>query len=407
MKKTIEYVLKDQRSKTCNMDTVEVMSPERIGKIRQFHNSFKEYTPTPLVGLHSLAKYLNLQSIYIKDESHRFNLNSFKVLGGAYAVGKYIAECLDMPVEDLSFEKLQADDIKAKLGEITFVTATDGNHGRGIAWAANALGQRCVVFMPKGTAEERLKNIQNQGAKASIVDMNYDDAVRHALNYAKAHNGVLIQDSAWPGYKKIPTWIMQGYGTVMAEVYEEIEKQGLKKPTHVFLQAGVGAFAGSMLGYAVALEKENYPKAIIVEPKEAACFYKSLKVDDGRPHIISGDMPTIMAGLACGEPSLIAWEILRDYGDAYLSCSDSLTALGMRVLGNPLKGDRKVISGESGAIGMGVLYALQKDEHLASLKEKLKLDENSVVLIISTEGDTYVEGYRKVVWEGAYPYNIG
>lgn len=406
MGKTIEYILKDDKNKIWNMDTVEVMSPEKIEKIRHFHKSFAEYTPTPLVRLQALAKHLNVKSIYIKDESKRFNLNSFKVLGGAYAVGKYIAECLDIPLEDLSFEKLQSQELKTKLGEITFVTATDGNHGRGIAWAANALGQRCVVFMPKGTAEDRLKNIQKEGAKASIIDMNYDDAVRHALAYAKAHNGVLIQDSAWEGYEKIPTWIMQGYGTVMAEVYEEVESQDLMKPTHVFLQAGVGAFAGSMLGYAVALEKENYPKAIIVEPEKAACFYKSLEIGDGLPHVISGDMPTIMAGLACGEPCLVAWEILRDYGDAYLSCSDSLTALGMRILGNPLKGDSKVISGESGAIGMGVLYALQKDRRLADLKEGLQLDENSVILIISTEGDTYVDGYRKIVWEGAYPYSF-
>ncbi|MBN2897124.1 MAG: diaminopropionate ammonia-lyase [Clostridia bacterium] len=384
---------------------VDFMSAEVIGGVRGFHKGFKEYEMTPLWHLKALADVLGLSAVYVKDESYRFGLNAFKVLGGAFAVGKYLAQKLNVPIDSLSFEKLQSDEVKAILGDLTFVTATDGNHGRGIAWAAKALGQKSVVFMPKGSAEERLANIIKEGAVASITDMNYDDAVRHAAKYADENNGVLIQDSAWDGYEEIPRWIMQGYATLMDEVMEQLDTNHMKQPTHLFLQAGVGSFASSMLGYSVAVYGASYPKTVIVEPDEAACIYKSAKIGDGNPHAVGGDMPTIMAGLACGEPSIVSWGILRDYADAYTSCPDELSALGMRILGNPLKGDPKVISGESGAVGMGLLYALQRDEALKDLKDYLNLNQDSVVLIISTEGDTDVDGYRKVVWEGAYSYD--
>lgn len=258
--------------------------------------------------------------------------------------------------------------------------------------------------MPKGSAEERLQNIIGAGAEASITEMNYDDAVRHAAKYAEDHSGVLIQDSAWTGYEKIPTWIMQGYATLMDETLEKIKKDQWKKPTHVFLQAGVGSFASSMLGYLVASLGPDYPRTVIVEPNEAACIYKSALAADGYPHAVGGDMPTIMAGLACGEPSIVSWGILRDYADAYVSCSDDYAALGMRILGQPVGEDARIVSGESGAVGMGFLYGLTKEPALKPLKEHLALNEDSVVLIINTEGDTDVESYRKIVWEGGYAY---
>jgi diaminopropionate ammonia-lyase len=384
--------------------TVSFMTKKEISCVRSFHKGFREYQPTPLWNLQSLAQDLGLTGIYVKDESYRFGLNAFKVLGGAFAVGQYLAKKLNMPIEDLTFERLQSDEVREVLGDITFVTATDGNHGRGIAWAATALGQKSVVFMPKGSAEERLQNIINEGAEASITDMNYDDAVRYAAKYADENHGVLVQDSAWEGYEEIPRWIMQGYATLMDETFEQVEKAAMKPPTHLFLQAGVGSFASSMLGYAVAELGQDYPKTVIIEPDEAACIYKSAKIADGNPHSVGGDMPTIMAGLACGEPSSVSWGILRDYADAYASCPDQLSALGMRILASPLAGDPQIVSGESGAVGMGFLYDLQKNTELKALKEYLELNEESVVLIISTEGDTDVKGYRKVVWEGAYSY---
>lgn len=391
------------RNKSGSKTNPDFIGTEVTAKVRAFHKSFPEYAPTPLQNLEALAKAYGVEAIWVKDESYRFGLNAFKVLGGSYAIGKYLAERLDTPLEDLSFEKLKSKEMKEKMGEITFVTATDGNHGRGIAWAARELGQKSVVYMPKGSSQIRLDNIRNEGAEASITDLNYDDAVRLANRYAEDHNGVLVQDSSWEGYMDIPTWIMQGYATLVDEAVEQIKALGHERPTHVFLQAGVGSFAGSILGYLVSAFGDSYPVTVVVEPDEAACLFKSMTIADGEPHAVTGDMPTIMAGLACGEPSLVAWGVLRDYADGYLSCTDAIAAKGMRILGNPLKNDPQVISGESGAVGMGVLSLLTQDSEYEDLAKQLKLDENSKILIISTEGDTDPENYRSIVWDGAYP----
>ncbi len=400
----IEFISNENaRKKDHTKSPVEFISREAVEKVRNFHKTFPEYQLTPLHSLDELSKKLGVSSIWVKDESFRFGLNAFKVLGGSYAVGNYLAEVLNVDISELSFEKLRSKEIKEKLGEITFVTATDGNHGRGIAWAARQLGQKAVVFMPKGSSAIRLNNIKKEGAEASITDFNYDDAVRLANKYAEEHNGVIVQDSAWEGYEKIPTWIMQGYATLIDEAIEQIKDQGKDKPTHVFLQAGVGSFAGSVQGYLAAVFGEDRPVTAIVEPDEAACIYKSVKAGDGKPHAVTGFMPTIMAGLACGEPSTVAWGILRDYADIYISCPDYVTARGMRILGNPLAGDPKVISGESGAVGLGILSLILQDSSLKEISKKLNINKDSRILVISTEGDTDPEGYREIVWEGMCP----
>lgn len=401
----VDYVLNQNSRKSMNGKTsVNFISKDIIKDVRNFHKSFPEYAITPLHDLDNLANYLDLNKIWVKDESYRFGLNAFKVLGGSYAIGKYLSEKLDLDIKDVSFEKLRSKEIKEKLGDITFVTATDGNHGRGVAWAANQLGQRSVVYMPKGSSKIRLENIRKEGAKATITDVNYDDAVRLAQKYAKEHeNSVVIQDTAWEGYKDIPTWIMQGYATLIDEAIEQIQAEGHEKPTHVFLQAGVGSFAGSVQGYLVSVYGENRPITTIVEPENAACIYKSAKASNGKPRNVTGHMPTIMAGLACGEPNIISWDILRDYSDMYVSCSDNVSARGMRILASPIKGDPQVISGESGAVGLGLVSLLMQREKLKSMKEILKLNKDSKVLLISTEGDTDPEDYKKIVWDGAYP----
>jgi len=207
----------------------------------------------------------------------------------------------------------------------------------------------------------------------------------------------LIQDSSWPGYEEIPTWIIQGYATLSAEVVEQLDMLHAKKPTHVFLQAGVGSFASSVLGYYTAIYGEDRPITVIVEPNEAACIFKSAQIGDGKAHNVTGFMPTIMAGLACGEPSMVSWDILRDYADMYLSCDDYVTELGMRILANPTSSDPKVISGESGAVAMGVLDLLLNDTNYHDLAQLLKLDTKSRILLISTEGDTDPVNYKKIV----------
>lgn len=405
MKTDIKYVVNESAKKTgTEKASAAFMNKEVVEKARNFHKSFPEYEVTPLHSLKELSKQLGVSHIWVKDESYRFGLNAFKVLGGSYAVGKYLAEKLNVDISELSFEKLRSKEVKEKLGEITFVTATDGNHGRGIAWAANQLGQKSVIYMPKGSSEIRLNNIRKEGADASITDLNYDDTVRLASQKAEENGWVLVQDTAWDGYEEIPTWIMQGYGTIIDEAIEQIAEAGVDRPTHVFLQAGVGSFAASMLGYLVEKFRNERPITGIVEPDKAACLYKSINAGDGKPHAVTGDLNTIMAGLACGEPSTTSWGVLKDYAEAFVSCPDYMAARGMRILANPLGSDPHVISGESGAVGVGFVSLLAENKMLNDMKNVLDINKDSKILIISTEGDTDPDHYRKVVWDGAYPY---
>ena len=378
---------------------INFLNEEEARKVQQFHASFPVYEKTPLAALPDTAAALGLGAMYVKDESYRFGLNAFKVLGGSYAIGNYLAQKLGMDISELPYEKMISDEVREKLGEITFVTATDGNHGRGVAWTANQLKQKAVVYMPKGSAEERLKNIQAEGADASITDLNYDEAVRLANSQAEKNGWAMVQDTAWEGYEDIPTWIMQGYGTMGFEAWGQLPE----KPTHIFLQAGVGSMAGAVTGFFSNVYKEDRPIITIVEPNKADCLFRTAEANDGKLHFVTGDMNTIMAGLACGEPCSIGWNVLHSYADNFISCPDYAAAKGMRILGNPEGKDGKVISGESGAATVGCVAEIMTNPDLAWLKEKLQLDENSKVLFFSTEGDTDKENYKAVVWDGKYP----
>lgn len=377
---------------------------KEMKEVYDFHKSLPGYKATPLVELDDLAKYYGVQKLWLKDESKRFGLNAFKVLGGSYAIGKYLSQKLGRDMSELPFNVLISDEVKKQLGDVTFVTATDGNHGRGVAWVANKLRQKSVVYMPKGSAKMRFDAIAREGADVSITDLNYDDAVRLANKGAEEHGWIMVQDTAWDGYEEIPLWIMQGYSTIINEIVEQLEAAKEEKPTHVFLQAGVGSFAGAIQGYLAHLYGDDRPITIICEPHGANCIYKSMEANDGKPHNVTGDLTTIMAGLACGEPNTISWKILRDNADFSVSCDDSIAARGMRVLSSPLGNDQRVISGESGAVGLGLFTVLsEKKEEYAELMKALKIDENSRILCISTEGDTDVEGYKNVVWNGSHP----
>jgi len=357
------------------------------------------YAPTPLTRLTSTARQLGLCDVYVKDESYRFGLNAFKVLGGSYAVGRYLAQRLGIPAEEMDFSALTAPETRAALGDITFVTATDGNHGRGIAWAARQFGQHSVVYMPKGSAAERLENIRAEGSDASITDLNYDEAVRLAYRQSLEKGWVTVQDTAWEGYRDIPTWIMQGYGTMGLEAFDQLPE----RPTHIFLQAGVGSMAAAMAGLFAALYGEDRPIITIVEPNKADCIFRTAQANDGALHFVTDDMDTIMAGLACGEPCTIGWEILSRCADHFISCPDYAAAKGMRILAAPAPGDESIVSGESGAAAFGCVATILTDPALAHLKEALGLDESSRVLFFSTEGDTDRTNYRAIVWDGAYP----
>ena len=222
MKERIEWK-ENTLPKVEDANRLKFLSKEEIEKTKQFHSSFPQYKETPLVNLDNLSKQIGVGGIYIKDESYRFGLNAFKVLGGSFAMAKYLAQKLGKDISELPYEKLISNEVREKLGDITFVTATDGNHGRGVAWTANKLKQKSVVYMPKGSSQTRLENIRKEGADASITDMNYDEAVRLAAKYADEHNGVIIQDTAWEGYEDIPAWIMQGYGTMGLEALNQLK----------------------------------------------------------------------------------------------------------------------------------------------------------------------------------------
>lgn len=366
-------------------------------EVKSFHSKFNDYQPTPLRELNFLSQKLGVASISVKDESRRFGLNAFKGLGGSFAIGKYLARKLKRDINSLSFAELSSPEVKAQIGDITFVTATDGNHGRGVAWATEQLGIKAVVFMPKGSSEIRAQNIRNHGAQCTITELNYDDTVRLANKMAEQNGWILLQDTAWDGYEEIPTWIMQGYMTLAMESVEQLKQL----PTHIVLQAGVGSFAGAMMGYFVQLMRDNIPTMMVVEPHKANCLYQSAVANDGEPHGVDGPMNTIMAGLACGEPNTLSWPVLRDYTDIFISADDQLAANGMRIAAAPRpETDEPFISGESGAIGLGLVYELMTQPKHQTLCKKLNLNNKSRILLISTEGDTSPDIYEEIVWLG-------
>lgn len=398
---TINLVERTKKQKNSNFDT-SPYGVEKARAVQAFHASFPEYTTTPLVELKGLAKALGVKAIYVKDESYRFGLNAFKVLGGSYSIGSYLARKHGLDDNKLTYALLQ--ELAAQGKQETFVTATDGNHGRGVAWTCNRLKQNAVVLMPEGSSLERLTNIQKLGANASITDLNYDDAVRLAYKYSQENDWVMVQDTAWEGYEIIPQTIMQGYTTM---AYEAVEQLGETVPTHVFLQAGVGAMSGGVTGLLADYYKEKMPILTIVEPNKADCLYQTALADDGKLHFVGGKLDSIMAGLCCGEPCTLGWQVLSSFADFFISMPDEIAAEGMRLLASETDGDAKVISGESGAAGAGLALSALKFKELAWLKEKLGLNENSILLFFSTEGDTDKENYERIVKENAWSVNFG
>lgn len=374
-----------------------LMAIEEVKKARSFHESFPQYSETPLAELKGMAEYLGLDRVCVKDESYRFGLNAFKVLGGSYAIARYIGEETGKDISELPYSVLTSQELREKFGTATFYSATDGNHGRGVAWAANKLHQKSVIIMPKGSTVTRLNHIKAENAEAWISDVNYDECVRQAAKLAeKTEHGVMVQDTAWEGYEKIPAWIMEGYGTMADEAGDQYGE----RPTHIFVQAGVGSLAGAVVGYFANRYRENPPAMVVVEASAADCLYRGAAAGDGEIRIVDGDMETIMAGLACGEPNITSWDILKNHVSCFISLEDCAAARGMRMLAAPLKGDEQVVSGESGAASFAALAAIMLKDEYKELREKLGLGKDSKVLCFSTEGDTDPERWKNIVWEG-------
>ena len=364
----------------------------------RFHHSLPDYSPTPLCDQAAWARRLGVRSVLVKDESARFGLKAFKGLGGIYAMARMIGANLGLAPDDLTMDRLLDPSHGALIRSMEFVTTTDGNHGKGVSWAAKRFRCKSHVFMPAGSAEVRAQAIRDAGnAEVQITEFCYDDCVAYTAELAQTQGWQLIQDTAWPGYEQVPAWIMQGYTTMVWEALDQMRVLGVTRPTHVFLQAGVGSVAAAVAGALSCAYPDALPVISIVEPHGAACIYESVRQGDGAPQRATGSGRTIMAGLNCGEPCSIAWDMLRDLARFSFSCDDSVAEHGMRLLAHPQAGDRPIVSGESGAVTAGLLDLLMTEPAYRPMADALGLDRNAVVLLISTEGDTDPEHYHQVV----------
>ncbi|MCX7022087.1 MAG: diaminopropionate ammonia-lyase [bacterium] len=343
------------------------------GDALAFHEKVPGYAPTPLVQLPGLAAELDLASIHVKDEAHRFGTKAFKALGASYAVHRFLEE---------------------NPGDHVFCTASDGNHGMAVAWSARLFDRKAEVFMPKGTVPARVRRIENLGARVTVVDGDYDAAVRAAARESKKHGWVLVQDTAWEGFSEIPTRIMAGYVTMFRELEDELFPPGGPVVDAVFLQAGVGSWAAAAVAYLAGRYGDRMPKIVCVEPTGADCCLASARA--GRRVSLPG-AETIMAGLNCGTPSLMAWPILAAGTDLFLALPDDCAREAMRAYYHSKKDDPRVVSGESGAAGLAALLALLRVPELEKPRRFLGLGETSRVLLFNTEGDTDPEGFSKIV----------
>ncbi len=353
-------------------------------------SSWPGYAPTPLVQLPALARELGVAALVHKDERGRFGLGSFKALGGAYAVANVLRHKVTAICgrPNVSSQQLLSGAFADIVGNATVTCATDGNHGRSVAWGAQLFGCRCVIFVHEHVSQGRRDAIAKYGAEVREVRGNYDDAVRHAAATAQAEGWTVVSDTSYPGYRAIPLDVMHGYGVMAAE----IGRQMPEPPTHVIAQAGVGALAAAVCASFWQHWGERRPRFVTVEPTHADCVYRSLEA--GRPVVVEGSLDTVMAGLACGEVSELAWEILRGGVNAAVAIDDEYALQAMRRLADPSAGDPPVVAGETGGAGLGVLLAAQDDDHL---RQMLALDAGSRVLLIGSEGDTDPQIYRKVV----------
>lgn len=374
----------------------QALNVEETLKVTTFHRSVNNYAPTPLHNLRHLADEFGLAGLYVKDESFRFGLNAFKSLGATWAVARILCDRLDRDILEIDFSFFRQQQIKDKIKGLTFTTATDGNHGRGLAWAARQFGCLANIFMPKGTVPGRVSSIEAEGATVTVTDMNYDDTVRMAAALARRNGWIIVQDTAWEGYEDIPLWIVQGYTTMAAEALDQIKSDSLPMPTHLFLQAGVGSMAAAVLGYFANVLGDTCPAAYIIEPDRADCLFRSAKAEKGQPVAVTGDLNTMMAGLACGEPNPFAWKILKDFSSGFISCSDGVAALGMIYLAHPNPGDTRIVSGESGAVGPGLAHVLMNSKSWADIRTRMGLDKKSVLLCFSTEGDTDPINFQRI-----------
>jgi len=367
-----------------------VLSAEGFAAAKAEISSWPGYAPTPLRSLPGLARKQGLGTLWYKDECGRFGLKSFKALGGAYAVANVIKRRIageGRGAIPASVELLRGGHAALVRG-ITVCCATDGNHGRSVAWGAQLFGCQCVIFVHETVSQGRRDAIARYGAEVVEVKGNYDDAVRHAAATAAANGWTVVSDTSYPGYREIPTDVMHGYGVMAAEIADALDAP----PTHVFVQAGVGALAAATCADFWLRYGARRPFFVVVEPATADCVARSLAA--GHPVAVAGALETVMAGLACGEVSELAWEVLGAGANAAVAVDDAHALAAVRAFAGPVAGDPPIVSGETGAAGLAALLAADADP---TIRGALRLDRNARVLLLGSEGDTDPAIYRQIV----------
>jgi len=376
----------------------QVMSQQGFDAAYAEISSWPGYAPTPLVALPGLAHALGVDRIHYKDERGRFGrfgLKSFKALGGAYAVANVLRKKVEQATgrTHVTSKELLSGAFAAIVSEATVTCATDGNHGRSVAWGAQLFGCRCVIFVHEHVSQGRRDAIARFGAEVREVKGNYDDSVRHAAATARASGWTVVSDTSYPGYRDIPLDVMHGYGVMAREITQQMRDAA---PTHVFVQAGVGALAAAVCACFWLHWGARRPLFVVVEPTRADCVYQSLAA--GTPVVVGGALDTVMAGLACGEVSELAWEILHGGADVAAAVDDDYALQAMRMLAQPPAGDPPVVAGETGGTGLAALLAARD---YPEIRLTLALEPGSRVLLLGSEGDTDPQIYREVVGRAA------
>ena len=346
-------------------------------------NSWDGYKPTPLYHLSDLATKLGLGNIIYKDEGPRFGLGSFKALGGAYAglrvLQRQMGGCACL-------QDIRAGKYADQVAGITLATATDGNHGRSLAWGAARFGAPCQIYIHRDVSHARADAMRNLGAIVTRIDGDYDASVDQVRRDAEKNGWFVVSDTSWDGYTAAPTDVMAGYGVMVHEIIQQLEQP----PTHIFLQGGVGGLAAAVAAMSRQHWGENAPRVVIVEPELAACLFASAMA--GMRTDVTIEVETLMAGLSCGEPSPLAWKILREQAQDFITIPEELVALSMRLLGQPLGQDPKIIAGESAIAGLAALIAAA----VGGLKETLGLTKTSRILLVGSEGATDIDIYNRL-----------
>ncbi len=369
----------------------EVLGVAAARMVEHFLHHREGYKPTPLVSLPELSRHLGIASISIKDEGLRLGLGSFKALGGSYAVIRLVLdEATKRLGRTIDIAELHNEDVRQIAATMTVACATDGNHGRSVAMGAQLVGARSSIFVHSGVSEERIAAIARYGADMIRVDGTYDDSVREAARVAEEKSWITVSDTSWPGYERIPALVMQGYTALLTEALRQMPE----RPTHVFVQAGVGGIAATVAGHFSVLFGDDRPYFVVVDPSRAACLFESARA--GHPVTVEHGESTVMAMLECYEPSLVAWRILSHTADAFMTVEDGDAVNAMRQLADPKGSDPAVVAGESGGVG---LAALAKIASSASLRAQIGLGAQSRVFLINTEGATDPKLYQSLVGE--------